>query len=161
MNEYTYADWKPNIQERPVMTRYEADQAILIDLAQTFVETRKRYGCIPAEYSAFGHRGVFISYHILRYNRYVSMPNARDSLEDACRSPLAHFITRAIYFKRLLTKDAIKLFPPMESRGQYSGVPDRIHGSTERWTKTTPESRISYMARELIIKAWLLYAANI
>ena len=97
----------------------------------------------------------------MRYNRYVSMPNARDSVEDACRSPLAHFITRAIYFKRLLTKEAIKLFPPMESRGQYSGVPDRIHGSTERWTKTTPESRISYMARELVIKAWLLYAANI
>ena len=41
MNEYTYADWKPNIQERPVMTRYEADQAILIDLVETFVETRK------------------------------------------------------------------------------------------------------------------------
>ena len=161
MNEYTYADWKPNIQERPVLTRYEADQAKLIDLAQTFVETRKRYGCIPAEYTAFFHRGVFISDRILRYNNFVFMTNARDSVEDACKNPLARFITRAIYFKRLLTKEAIALFPPMESRGQYSGVPDRIHGSTERWTKTTPESRISYMARELIIKAWLLYAANI
>lgn len=161
MSEYTYADWKPNIQEGSTMTKYEADQAKLIDLAKTFVETRKRYGCIPAEYSAFFHRGVFISDHILRYNRFVFTSHARDSLEGACRSPLARFITRAIYFKRLLTKEAIELFPPMESRGQYSGVPDRVHGSTERWTKTTPESRISYMARELIIKSWLLYAANI
>ena len=36
MKEYTYADWKPNIQERPIMTKYEADQALLIELAGEF-----------------------------------------------------------------------------------------------------------------------------
>lgn len=147
IEEFDYTVLVPKVQSRPVWTKYTANQYVLLEAVIEFVETRRRYGCIPGETAELFKCSV----------GYLYTPIHLQTLVGKYRK-LNDLIMRSLRFKRLLTKWSIEAWPPMEVHAHCGATPDLIHASTEPWTRTTPSSRKECMkvrfAWEAITRKW-------